>query len=335
LNGSFVYTPKAGFRGTDSFSYVAHDGLQDSNTATVTLTVEPPLTLSVGISGTAQDGQTLTATAVANDADATISFQWQQLIGGTWTDIPAANAASYLVGETDEGHRLRVRATASDTDGSGISVNSAATAAVTDPAPILIITRSSLFVAAGGSVALPISVTGGDADDTVSVTVAGLPSFETITDALDNRRFSGASVTLTAAEVGSGLTLHSSYGGQGRPVDVLGVTATDTAAGERVTSPAQTITVTDPPPISTTLGSVQDRNDVIGDFNSGALSGSPDFGVGADSIGKSVELLANYMASAFTPLGYQGPGNVFADRAGSLLGEVPSLVQPRGAQPGA
>jgi hypothetical protein len=37
-------------------------------------------TLSVSVSGTAQDGQTLTATAHANDADAVISYQWQELI---------------------------------------------------------------------------------------------------------------------------------------------------------------------------------------------------------------------------------------------------------------
>ena len=38
-NGSFDYTPAAGFVGSDSFSYVANDGLADSLTATVTLTV--------------------------------------------------------------------------------------------------------------------------------------------------------------------------------------------------------------------------------------------------------------------------------------------------------
>ncbi|MEB3282643.1 MAG: Ig-like domain-containing protein [Lyngbya sp.] len=41
-DGSFSYTPNPGFSGTDSFTYVANDGKADSNTATVTINVEPP-----------------------------------------------------------------------------------------------------------------------------------------------------------------------------------------------------------------------------------------------------------------------------------------------------
>ena len=45
LDGSFAYTPNAGFTGTDSFTYVANDGTDNSNVATVTIgvgTVQPP-----------------------------------------------------------------------------------------------------------------------------------------------------------------------------------------------------------------------------------------------------------------------------------------------------
>ncbi|MBV7338824.1 tandem-95 repeat protein [Chloroflexi bacterium TSY] len=38
-DGSFTYTPNAGFFGTDSFAYKANDGSDDSNVATVTITV--------------------------------------------------------------------------------------------------------------------------------------------------------------------------------------------------------------------------------------------------------------------------------------------------------
>jgi hypothetical protein len=37
--GGFTYSPNAGFKGTDSFTYRANDGKTDSNTATVTITV--------------------------------------------------------------------------------------------------------------------------------------------------------------------------------------------------------------------------------------------------------------------------------------------------------
>ena len=40
-NGSFTYTPNADFNGTDNFTYKANDGTNDSNIATVTVTVQP------------------------------------------------------------------------------------------------------------------------------------------------------------------------------------------------------------------------------------------------------------------------------------------------------
>jgi hypothetical protein len=41
-DGSFKYTPNAGFTGTDTFTYQAFDGVLASNEATVTITVNPP-----------------------------------------------------------------------------------------------------------------------------------------------------------------------------------------------------------------------------------------------------------------------------------------------------
>ena len=49
IDGSFTYTPTSGFDGTDSFTYKTNDGILDSNTATVTITITvlPPTTLTV------------------------------------------------------------------------------------------------------------------------------------------------------------------------------------------------------------------------------------------------------------------------------------------------
>ena len=176
-----------------------------------------------------------------------------------------------------------------------------------DPPPTLTISGASVsspasvFVAAGGSVALPISVAGFDADDKVSVTIAGLPSFETITDALDKKTFAGASVTLTAAEVNSGLTLHSTYTGSGQPVDTLSITATNSTAGEAATSLAQTLTVTDPPALAITMHD--------------------------PGIERSVGLLINYMAS-FVSTNDGGSGSIFTEQSRSTWSDTPTLVHP-------
>jgi uncharacterized delta-60 repeat protein len=73
-NGSFQYTPAAGFSGTDSFTYKANDGTADGNVATVTLTVTPvndPPTAAPDAYTVAEDA-VLTVTApglLGNDSD--------------------------------------------------------------------------------------------------------------------------------------------------------------------------------------------------------------------------------------------------------------------------
>ena len=59
---------------------------------------------------------------------------------------------------------------------------------------------------------------------------------------------------MTAAEVDSGLVLHSYYGGKGHPVAKLTLTASakDPVTGAVKKAAPQTITVTDPPPTATT-----------------------------------------------------------------------------------
>src|SRR5207244_7168506 len=71
-DGSFTYTPAAGFNGPDSFTYKANDGLLDSNVATVALTVNPvnvaPV-LDPIANRTSTEGVPLVFTATASDVD--------------------------------------------------------------------------------------------------------------------------------------------------------------------------------------------------------------------------------------------------------------------------
>lgn len=106
-DGSFSYTPNANFNGTDSFEYRATDGASNSNTATVQITVTAvndapvgandiystttgsPLTIAANgvlTNDTDVDGDTLTATALTNPTNGTLSLN----TNGGFTYTPAA-----------------------------------------------------------------------------------------------------------------------------------------------------------------------------------------------------------------------------------------------------
>ena len=69
--GSFTYTPNANFNGTDSFTYTASDGQATSNTATVTITVNPVNDAPVAADDTAsvQEDASVSIPVLDNDTD--------------------------------------------------------------------------------------------------------------------------------------------------------------------------------------------------------------------------------------------------------------------------
>jgi VCBS repeat-containing protein len=107
-DGSFTYTPLANYNGSDSFTYKANDGLSDSNTATVTITVnpvnDPPVaapdsfsmeedrSLIIAAPGilandTDVDSNTLTTVLVTNAVHGSLAFN----IDGSFAYTPALN----------------------------------------------------------------------------------------------------------------------------------------------------------------------------------------------------------------------------------------------------
>jgi hypothetical protein len=121
-------------------------------------------------------------------------------------------------------------------------------------APVLTIADNSLSVTGGSKVDLGVSVATTNPNDVVTVNINGLPKYETITDNLDGHTFKGKNITLTAAQVDSGLTLQSNYRGSGHPLGTLTLTATakDPVTSAVATSAPATITVTDPPAATAT-----------------------------------------------------------------------------------
>jgi hypothetical protein len=87
----------------------------------------PPSNTSLpSISGTAKDGQLLTAHNGAwTGSPTSFAYAWQSCDaqGGNCTAIAGANSKQYTVASGDVGHRLRVVVTASNADGSGSSTS--------------------------------------------------------------------------------------------------------------------------------------------------------------------------------------------------------------------
>ena len=127
--------------------------------------------------------------------------------------------------------------------------------------PALTLGSSSLFVAAGGSIPLGITATPVDSDDRLSLTISGVPSYETITapsgDNVSRQLQLNGTYTWTITETSSaagkpisGLTLKSNYTGTGQPTSTFTITASNITSGETAASLAQTMSVTDPPQIA-------------------------------------------------------------------------------------
>src|SRR4029077_18302475 len=115
------------------------------------------------ISGTAQEGRTLTASATAAQSDNTVSYQWQD----NGTDISGATGATFVVREADEGNTIDVVATVTNENNATISATSTATSAVLDAAPAFS-TGPTISGTAQEGRTLTASATAAQSDNTVS-----------------------------------------------------------------------------------------------------------------------------------------------------------------------
>src|SRR6185503_19213158 len=109
-NGAFTYSPNAGFVGTDTFRYHAHD-LLDSNSATVTITVTNTPPVAHDDAYTATTGVNLSVPApglLGNDTDGDGDALTAQLVDGGGNgslDVNADGSFSFKSGGSFSGAR--------------------------------------------------------------------------------------------------------------------------------------------------------------------------------------------------------------------------------------
>jgi VCBS repeat-containing protein len=218
-------------------SYTDGFGTGESATSAATVAVanvnDAP-TGSVTISGTATQGQTLTASNTLADADGlgTIGYQWLR-DGGT---IAGATNTTYVLTQADVGRTISVRASYTDGFGTAESLNSSAAAPV-----------ANVNDAPGGSVTIAGTATQGQTL-TAGNTLADADGLGTIGYQWlrDGGTIAGATNTtyvLTQADVGKTIRVRASY------TDALAtaesVTSTATAPVSNVDDEASgTLTVT-------------------------------------------------------------------------------------------
>ena len=107
-----------------------------------TSVVVPPVPVNTApptISGTAQQGQTLTEShGTWSNTPTGYTYQWQQCdnAGANCTTITGAKAQTYVPVAADVGHTLKVQETASNAGGSSTPATSAATTVVVPPVPV-------------------------------------------------------------------------------------------------------------------------------------------------------------------------------------------------------
>ena len=286
----------------------------------VTVTGKPTLTLNDGdtatyVSGSGTNKLVFSTTVAATDTDtAALAIKGVNVPSGA-SIKDASGVSANLAGAATTFTGLKIDpptttspvttppATTSPTTTSPVTTPPATTSPVTTPPvttppvttppvtsgatkPAITVADNTLSVAPGGKVNLGVDVSTTDKNDVVSVNIKGLASYETITDKLDGHTFTGKNITLSAAEVESGLTLNSNYRGWGNPTATLSVTATgkDPGTGTVATSATKTITVTDPPATaggSSSWGGGHDHNHsfaLLSQSLAGGFQGHADFG---------------------------------------------------------
>ena len=239
---SVDYTPAADYNGPDSFTFKTNDGQDDSNIATVSITVNPINDTPTGNAQTVSTNEDtnlpLTLTGTDGDPVVTQSLTFaitDQPDHGTLTGFSASTGAvQYEPAANYNGPDSFQFTVTDDTTAGGAALTSAAaTVSITVNAVNDTPTANAQTVSTNEDTDLPLTLTGADGDPEVAQTLTF-----TITDQPDNG-------TLTGFNANTGAVTYdpaANYNGS----DSFAFTVTDdtTAGGAVLTSTAATISIT-------------------------------------------------------------------------------------------
>jgi hypothetical protein len=252
--------------------------------ATVAVVPQPPTSTSTPVvSGSAQEGQTLSTTtgSFSSSVPLAYSYQWQSSVDGTtWTNIAGATASSYVAQAADIGNQLRVRVTATNAGGSAAATSNSSSATVA-AAPLAGTTAP--LVSGGAQEGQTLHVDNGGFSSSVSLTY--VYQWQSSAD--------GSSWTdIAGASTNSYVVQSSDIGDQLRAV----VTASNVSGSASATSNASAV-VLPAAPVALFAPSISgapiEGNTLTGD--PGVWSGSPTFSyqwLACDAAGQNCTPLA-------------------------------------------
>ncbi|BBO69402.1 hypothetical protein DSCA_33320 [Desulfosarcina alkanivorans] len=242
-DGTVVYTHDGGETRSDSFTYTIDDvAAATSNTVTVSITITPVNDAATGVPaiiGTAQEDGTLSAdTSAIGDPDGlgAFSYQWQRSGdgGSTWHNV-GPDSATYVLGDSDVGARIRLQVRFTDAQGAGEGpLTSAATAAVANVNDAGAVAIDNTTPVQGTTLTAAVT----DPDGT-----SGPIAYQWQRDGVDIAGATGSSYTTTPDDVGTVITVTASYTDDGAAAEHPTSAGTTPVAG---ISPPQVPTV-DPP----------------------------------------------------------------------------------------
>ncbi len=198
-------------------------------------------TVGLPITMTPKDGDDTVAIAVTGVPTDTILSAGTNNGGGNWSLTPAQLAGLQITAGEDTTATLTVTGTNSEGPGASTSQNITLTVSPVVEAPSLAGTATSMAVSEGGTVGLPITMTPKDGDDTVAITVTGVPTDASLSAGTNN---GGGNWTLTAAQL-AGLQITAGED----TTATLTVTATNSEGLGAATSQTISLTVSPVPEV--------------------------------------------------------------------------------------